>query len=104
MTCDSKLYRGFESLSPPADVINEQSRKVRLLVLYVRHQSIKTLPGQLYLGRSCRDPSTPERFPYRARRRIEGSLPIGFRGNTVGALWTCARIALPGGQMQVGTH
>ena len=38
----------------------------------------------------------PERFPYRARRRIEGSLPIGFRGNTVGALWTCALIALPG--------
>jgi hypothetical protein len=30
--------------SPPADVINEQSRKVAPLIFHVRHQSVETLP------------------------------------------------------------
>jgi hypothetical protein len=29
--------------SPPADVVDEQSRKLACLVFYVRHQSIETL-------------------------------------------------------------
>lgn len=36
---------------------------------------------------------TPEKFPYCARSRIDGLLPVDFRENIVDARWTYARIA-----------
>jgi hypothetical protein len=39
-----RMSTEHQQYSPPANVIDEQSRKVRLLVFHVRHQSVETLP------------------------------------------------------------